>query len=81
MKDFILEMGEKLLGLIVIVGMISAGAIVIHKGLLGLLTALAIMIGVVSTTFFLYLLIDIRDKNVETNDLLKKLIEQNGQIN
>lgn len=77
MKDFILEMGEKLLGLIVIIGIIASGVVVIDNGIFGIPVALAIMIVVVCTTFFLYILIDIRDKNIETNNLLKKLIEQN----
>ena len=42
MKDFILEMGEKLLGLIVIIGIIASGVVVIDKGIFGIPVALAI---------------------------------------
>ena len=72
MKKFILGIGETLLGLLVIIGILFA-IIATFSSPTGLIVGITIILGIVSITFLLYLLIDIRDKSIETNKLLKEL--------
>lgn len=78
MKDFILSVGEGLLSLFVIVGILSAIGIVLMGGANGLLAGIAIFAIVIIATFLLYLLIDIRDKTKETNELLKQILNNSN---
>jgi hypothetical protein len=77
MKNMILAMGEVLLNIFVILG-ILIGLISILDGAQGILFGIIIMIVVVITTFLLYLLIDIRDKISENNELLKEIFKNNS---
>ena len=77
MKNMILAMGEVLLNIFVILG-ILIGIISILDGAQGILFGIIIMIVVVITTFLLYLLIDIRDKISENNELLKEIFKNNS---
>lgn len=77
MKNIILAMGEVLLNIFVILG-ILIGIISILDGAQGILFGIIIMIVVVITTFLLYLLIDIRDKISENNELLKEIFKNNS---
>jgi len=78
LKQFILSAGETLLGIFVIIGLIVAVISMFNGGAGGVILALSILVIVVSVTFLLYLLIDIRDKSIETNKLLKKILEKNN---
>ena len=73
----ILAMGEVLLNIFVILG-ILIGIISILDGAQGILFGIIIMIVVVITTFLLYLLIDIRDKISENNELLNEILKNNS---
>lgn len=77
MKNMILAMGEVLLNIFVILG-ILIGIISILDGAQGILFGIIIMIIVVITTFLLYLLIDIRDKISENNELLNEILKNNS---
>ncbi len=77
MKNMILAMGEVLLNIFVILG-ILIGIISILDGAQGILFGIIIMIVVVITTFLLYLLIDIRDKISENNELLNEILKNNS---
>lgn len=78
LKQFILSAGETLLGIFVIIGLIVAVISMFNGSAGGVILALSILVIVVSVTFLLYLLIDIRDKSIETNKLLKKILEKNN---
>ena len=77
MKNMILAMGEVLLNIFVILG-ILIGIISILDGAQGILFGIIIMIVVVITTFLLYLLIDIRDKISEKNEWLNEILKNNS---
>ncbi|MGJ0344056.1 hypothetical protein NG788_05415 [Aliarcobacter cryaerophilus] len=81
MKDLILSMGEKLLNIAVIIGIIavifSGFGVMFSMGFFsGLLTILIGVIAITILTYFIYLLIDIRDKSLKTNELLSKILEK-----
>ncbi|RBQ29527.1 hypothetical protein [Aliarcobacter vitoriensis] len=85
MKDLILGMGEKLLNISVFIGII----IVVFTGLgtmfnqsffYGFLIMLIGSIAIVISTYFIYLLIDIRDKSTKTNELLSKIVEKDKSL-
>lgn len=78
LKQFILSTGETLLGIFVIIGLIVAVVSMLNGGAGGVVLAISILVIVVSVTFLLYLLIDIRDKSIETNKLLKKILDKNN---
>lgn len=82
MKKFILSVGEELLSLFVIIAILIGVAFFFYgvstgELFYGLFTGIALIVGVIIATFLLYLLIDIRDKSKETNELLSKLIDDN----
>ena len=77
MKNMILAMGEVLLNIFVILG-ILIGIISILDGAQGIVFGIIIMVVVVITTFLLYLLIDIRDKISENNELLNEILKNNS---
>ena len=77
MKNMILAMGEMLLNIFVILG-ILIGIISILDGAQGIVFGIIIMVVVVITTFLLYLLIDIRDKISENNELLNEILKNNS---
>ena len=77
MKNMILAMGEMLLNIFVILG-ILIGIISILDGAQGIVFGIIIMVVVVITTFLLYLLIDIRDKISENNEFLKEIFKNNS---
>ncbi len=84
MKLLVLKFGQFLLGLSVIGGIILAGVQAFPTILWGIKASSISIVGsgvvvfltttgfVIAGAFFLYLLIDIRDKLIENNELLKK---------
>ncbi|MCT7615830.1 hypothetical protein [Aliarcobacter butzleri] len=77
MKSMILAMGEVLLNIFVILGILMGIFSIFSAGAQGLLIGFIIIIVVVITTFLLYLLIDIKDKISENNQLLKEISKNN----
>lgn len=75
MKDIILKLGETLLSLFVVLGLIIAIFVAFSNGFQGIIIGLVIIICIVMTTFLLYLVIDIRDKSIEMNKLLSKIAD------
>lgn len=87
MKNFILKMGESLLNVAVfvaILGVIITGIEKMSSYYGSFLQGSLIIIGgiliIIISTFFLYLLIDIRDKSAKTNELLSNILEKDKNL-
>jgi len=79
MKNFILSMGQLVLNVSVILGFVGAVISSLpyfshNQLILGVLTIIGISIGVIIASFLAYLIIDIRDKLAENNQLLKNKV-------
>ena len=77
MKTLILNLGQLVLNIGVILGFIGAVITALPyfkygQTMIGIFTVVGISLGVVIASFVLYLLIDIRDKISENNQLLQK---------
>lgn len=78
-KNFILNFGQKILNITVVLSIVVGIILGINKmsGLYGsfgqgIITMIIVFLTVILSSFTIYLLIDIRDKLVENNELLKK---------
>ncbi|WP_198305681.1 hypothetical protein [Arcobacter vandammei] len=79
MKDLILNIGEKVLNIFVIIGIIAVVISGLSMGFSGIFVILIGIVSIIMTTFLLYLLIDIRDKSAKTNELLSKILEEKNK--
>ena len=84
MKDLILGIGESFLNItvfivtiaVVIIGLVA----ILNQGFFYGVSIIVIGIIVITvSTYFIYLLIDIRDKSAKTNELLSKILEDKNK--
>ncbi len=84
MKDLILGIGESFLNITVFivtiaVVIIGLGAIFNQGFFYGVSIIVIGIIVITVSTYFIYLLIDIRDKSAKTNELLSKILEDKNK--